>query len=184
MELVYERILKPGADVVEWICSDTWPFHLKVRPSRSEVATWISAGSFAGDDVESFWVRLGSQRVGVIRLFDLSDLTPLFDLRVVSMHRGEGIGTAALRYATDHVFATRPTAMRFGGYTRFDNLAMRGVFEKLGFTHEARHREAWRTPSGEYVDSVGYAVVRREWEEGKSRFSQLRQLTPLFVDRR
>lgn len=184
MGVDFERIEQADATVVDWIASDTWPYHLNVRPSRAEVASWIAAGSFVGDGVASFWVQLAGERVGILRLFDLDDLTPLFDLRIGSDHRGEGLGTATLRFGTQHVFDTRPNAQRFGGYTRHDNHAMRAVFENLGFTHEARHREAWRTAEGDFVDSVGYAVLRREWYEQASRAEALLKLTPGGVGRR
>ena len=162
----FEAITDRWADVAGWISDDEWPFHFRPRPGFDDVLAQAERGFFDGPDVRSFWV-VGAEdvRVGLVRVFDLGDPTPLFDLRVAAAHRGRGVGTAALRWATGHVFETCPDAHRFGGYTRADNHAMRRVFEKAGFTLEARHREAWRVESAEPVDSVGYAILRREWRQ-------------------
>lgn len=54
---------------------------------------------------------------------------------------------------------------RGAGTTRADNHAMRRVFTKSGYVKECHYRDAW--PAGDRVyDSVGYAILRRDWETG------------------
>jgi RimJ/RimL family protein N-acetyltransferase len=57
-----------------------------------------------------------------------------------------------------------PETGRLGGFTRHDNVAMRRVLEKCGFSLEAQHRRAWRVPGASPVDAVGYAILREEAE--------------------
>lgn len=164
--LSFEPVGIDGTEIAVWLSSDDWPFHYTRRPKFSDVLAQAERGAFAGDDVRSFWVVGDGVRLGLIRIFDLLDMNPLFDLRVSSVSRGQGVGEASLRWATEFVFATFEGAWRFGGYTRADNRAMRRVFEKVGFLLEARHRDGWRSESGEFFDSVGYAILRREWPVG------------------
>ena len=51
---------------------------------------------------------------------------------------------------------------RIEGTTRADNFAMQRVFDACGYTQEARFREAWPVEDGRYLDSLGYAILRRE----------------------
>jgi RimJ/RimL family protein N-acetyltransferase len=163
MRLSFELIERDWEDVAAWISGDVWPFHFRSRPRLGEVLVQAEAGFVAGEDVRSFWVSEEGVRLALIRIFDLADLTPLFDLRVESSNRGRGVGEATLRWATEFVFGSFESAYRFGGYTRADNVGMRRVFEKVGFVLEARHRDGWRCESGALVDSLGYAILRREW---------------------
>lgn len=138
--------------VVEFLTGEEWPFHVVPRPTEAAVR----AMSFT----DAFWIG----DVGLLRLFDLADGTPMFDLRVRSAARGRGVGTAAVRWLTGHVFGNYP-ADRIEGTTRQDNHAMRRIFEKSGWAKESHYRAAW--PGADRVhDSVGYAVLRRDWETG------------------
>jgi RimJ/RimL family protein N-acetyltransferase len=104
--------------------------------------------------------------VGLFRVFELSDLTPLIDLRIAEASRGLGIGTEALRAGTSRVFETMPEVSRLAGYTRYDNVAMQRVFVKAGWVKEAHHRRAWRVLGREPVDSVGFAMLHMDWQIG------------------
>lgn len=149
-----------------WLPEHAWPFHGRVRVDTAWVRERAAEGQFFGERVRSFWV-LGSDAttLGLVRAFDLDDVTPLVDLRIGESARGRGVGSAALRWLTRTVFETSP-APRLGGYTRHDNVAMRRVFDKCGFVQEARHRAAWRLDGGGLADSVGYAVLRPDWGSG------------------
>jgi RimJ/RimL family protein N-acetyltransferase len=105
-------------------------------------------------------------RVGLAVLEDLTDDTPLFDLRIAAEARGRGLGLAALRALTDHVFATRPQTDRFERQTREDNVAMRRTFRRCGFVKEAHYREARPAEDGRRLASIGYGMLRRDWESG------------------
>ena len=103
-------------------------------------------------------------------LEDIDDIAgggaPLFDLRLAQEHRGRGLGEAALRALTSHVFATYADLRRFEGQTREDNIAMRTVFVRSGWVKEAHYREAWPVEGGEPLASIAYGMLRRDWETG------------------
>lgn len=70
--------------------------------------------------------------------------TPLFDLRIATDHRKQGIGMAALRFLTAYVFDNYPNKHRIEGTTRVDNVAMRLAFASVGYVKEAHYRQAWK----------------------------------------
>ena len=75
--------------------------------------------------------------------------------------RGRGVGTAALRVWTDHLFATTD-AVRLDFATWSGNERMLAVGRRLGFVEEARFREAREVRERRY-DSVVMGVLRRDW---------------------
>jgi RimJ/RimL family protein N-acetyltransferase len=153
------------APLARFLAASDWPFHHEPRVDENWVRARLESGHFFGSDAKSFWVRdEAEQPIAFGRIFDLSDPTPLVDLRVAAAARGRGVGTLALRGLTAWLFSEYPEAGRLGGYTRHDNLAMRRVFEKCGFLQEAHHRRAWRVSGGEPLDCVGYAILRAEAE--------------------
>ena len=105
-------------------------------------------------------------KVGLIRLLDLGDDTPLFDLRIRAASRGKGLGTSALRWLTGYLFNEFPSIRRIEGTTRQDNLAMRRTFRKCGYVKEAHYRQAWPSRDGTVYDAVGYAILRSDWQAG------------------
>ena len=148
----------------DWLVQQAWPHHARVRVDAQWVRERAAEGYFTGVDVRSFWVEdRATLPLGLIRVFDLGDVTPLIDLRIGEAARGRGVGTFALRWLTRFVFDTFPETHRLGGYTRFDNVAMCRVFRKCGYVEEARHRQAWRVEGGGFVDTLGYAILRSEW---------------------
>ena len=167
MTLLFRQLGKADREALaDWLCADSWPFHGQATPERADLLARFDRGLFQGEDTETFWLELPSgQRAGLLRVFELGDLTPRFDLRIASQYRGQGLGREALRWLTNHVFSTQPTAMRFEGQTREDNVAMRRVFTHCGFTQEACYRQAWPTPGGKLLDAVGYAILRSEWQQ-------------------
>ena len=170
MDLQFIPISDGAADsaaLVELLSGDEWPFHGTSRPSRETVEGWLAAGSFTGSEVRSFWIREGEATAGVVALRDLGDPTPVFDLRLRTAYRGRGIGTAAVRWLTDHLFTEFPEILRIEGHTRRDNLAMQRAFERSGYVREAHHRQAWPSSDGSVHDSFGYAVIRQDWLSGE-----------------
>lgn len=101
-----------------------------------------------------------------MRLEDLEDPTPLFDLRLAEEHRGKGFGKGILLALTDWVFENNPQFARFEGQTREDNLPMRKTFVRAGWVKEAYYREGWPVAGGGAVASVAYAILRRDGETG------------------
>lgn len=151
-------------DLVFFLSTHDWPFHGQRRLSAGEVERKLDQGFFCSSEAESFWiVTAAGDKLGLIRLFDLEDETPLFDLRLAPAARGMGYGTQALRLLCQEVFALRGKK-RFEGYTRADNRGMIRVFQKCGFRKEAHHRASWPDEQGRVHDSVGYTLLRAEWE--------------------
>lgn len=74
---------------------------------------------------------------------------------------GRGIGSAAMARWTSYLFA-RTGARRLDFATYSGNPGMCAIGRKLGFTEEARFRQA-RPWAGEVYDSVVYGVLRTEW---------------------
>jgi len=61
---------------------------------------------------------------------------------------------------------TTTSQRRLYGQTRVDNHAMRTVFRRCGFVKEAHYRQDWPRPDGTLSDSVGYTLLRQDWEGG------------------
>jgi RimJ/RimL family protein N-acetyltransferase len=158
----FEELSSRDLDALaRWFPQQTWPFHGRSRVDEAWVRERAAEGFFWGDDARAFWIfGEGSEPLGVIRVFELVDTTPLVDLRIADSARRHGVGTAALDWITSFIFEHYPAIHRLGGYTRKDNLGMLKLFERCGFTREAVHREAWRLEDGGFTDAVGYAIIR------------------------
>jgi RimJ/RimL family protein N-acetyltransferase len=153
--------------LAELLTTEDWPYHGSGAPEAATVREQATAGYYDNDRTQTFWMVIGTgMRVGLIRLLDLGDDTPLFDLRIRAAYRGAGLGTAALRWLTGYLFAEFPGIRRVEGTTRQDNLAMRRTFRKCGYVKEAHYRQAWPSPGGPVYDAVGYAILRSDWQAG------------------
>lgn len=156
-------------ELLAFLTSEEFPFHVRRRISAADAASAVDSGAYRDDEHDTSWLDhddLG--RIGLVRLEDLADPVPLFDLRLAGRFRDRGLGVPALRAVTDHVFTTMPAITRFEGQTREDNTAMRRVFVRAGWVQEAHYREAWPVDGGPAVGSVGYGVLRRDWETGET----------------
>ena len=170
MSITLNRIDPQGSDreaLIEFFTSNAFPFHVRSGPwTCVQVEDHMEAGEFCSDDTAAYWLDddvMG--RAGYLRFEDLHDDTAMFDLRLGREFRGRGLGAESLRAAADLLFTTT-AASRFEGQTRDDNAAMRAVFERAGWTKEAHYRRAWPTADGHARDTVGYAILREEWEHG------------------
>lgn len=164
MDVTFEPVQWPGdaSDVIQFLASDQWPFH-GARVLTSEQAASVT---IADDETSSFWVRRAGIPIGLLRVFDLSDLavgSPLLDVRLAESVRGQGFGTAAVRWLTSHLFMEHHKLMRIEATTRHDNTAMQRVFDRSGYRQEGRLVEAWVNADGSRFDTLIYAVLRREW---------------------
>jgi RimJ/RimL family protein N-acetyltransferase len=166
MQLRFDPVVANDSALLgRFLSASEWPFHVEQRVDGDWLRGRLESGHFFGGASRSFWIRAeGEEPLGLARVFDLEDVTPLIDLRLATLARGRGIGTLSLRGLSRWVFSEYPETGRLGGYTRHDNLAMRRVFEKCGFLQEAQHRRAWRVPGAAPVDAVGYALLREEAE--------------------
>jgi RimJ/RimL family protein N-acetyltransferase len=167
-DILYRRFFAAEADLLaEFLTTEDWPYHGAGAPDAATIREQAAAGDYDNDQTQTFWIVTGAEmRVGLIRLLDLGDDTPLFDLRVRTRYRGAGLGTVALRWLTDYLFAEFPGIRRIEGTTRQDNLPMRRVFRKCGYVKEAHYRQAWPAPDGRVHDAVGYAILRSDWQAG------------------
>jgi RimJ/RimL family protein N-acetyltransferase len=149
--------------LASWLTSEPWPFHgLRQEWTESDVEGAVAAGEFTGSN-RSFWVCTGHERAGLLRFRYLDEASPDVDLRVLTRFRGRGIGTAMLEWAPEHIFSQTDT-QRLSGETRIDNAPMRRIFERCAWTQEAHYRMSWPDGKGGWIDSVGYAILRNEWE--------------------
>ncbi|WP_114854709.1 GNAT family N-acetyltransferase [Brachybacterium sp. YJGR34] len=152
--------------IVDFLSSQHFPFHGQPRPTRAQAERRIADGIFDPPEHQAFWVIAHGERSGLAVLDDLRDDTVLFDLRLAETARGQGLGAPVLRVLADVLFAQYPHVRRFEGRTRADNIAMRRTFRRAGWVQEAHYREGWSVAGDEPVDSVGYAILRRDWRDG------------------
>jgi RimJ/RimL family protein N-acetyltransferase len=159
MQINFQKITDKDENFLkEFLRSNSWPFH----ENRDENFYFEK---YVQESTESFWIIDEKQeKVGFIRIYDLHDDTPLFDLRLIENCRGRGIGTHSVNWMKAHIFDSYSDIRRIEGYTREDNVAMQKVFEKCGFIQEARHREAWPGEGDTWYDTIGYGILRSEYE--------------------
>jgi len=168
MSLRFEKIDLPAESeaLITLLTGESWPFHSGL-PTRESVSNAIAANAYDNPDVQSFWIRTAQgQELGLIKLFDLSDIgdgAPLFDLRIKAAARGQGIGKAAVNWLTKYLFEGWPALKRIEGTTRVDNLAMRAVFRACGYLKEGHYRQAWQGH-----DAIHYSILRQDWVSGQS----------------
>ncbi len=152
--------------LISWLTTDTWPFH--GNPTLTEEKVRAALAEREEDEkVVSVWVTLDEAvRIGRIVIEDLEDLTAIASFRIRTAYRGRGIGLQMVRWAADHVFHTYPDVQRVEGQTRVDNYAMQRVFRRADWQPEAYYRRSWPDPTGTLHDSIGYAILRPDWESG------------------
>lgn len=109
------------------------------------------------DDEDEF-VRAGSIGIGPVKDFDGK---AEIGISIAEAFWGNGYGTEAARLVTDYAFRDlrkhRVVARVFEG-----NVASQRIWEKLGYEHEAIHRDE-QFHDGEYVDVHYYSVLEDEW---------------------
>ncbi|TFD62743.1 N-acetyltransferase [Cryobacterium suzukii] len=153
--------------LIRFLTENDFPFHVGTRLTVQDAQERIAGGRFEGPDHAGFWIDAGTAgRVGYAVLDDLADNAPLFDLRLATQYRGQGLGVPVLRALTNYVFTHIPEASRFEGNTRSDNIAMRKSFRRAGFIQEACYRDGWPVSGAAPMASVAYAILRRDWESG------------------
>lgn len=155
-----------AAELAQFLASETWPFHVGAHLTATTAMRRIEAGEFDGEDDRTHWVVVDGERVGMVHLQNLGDDTPLFDLRLSSSHRANGLGTSAVKWLTTTLFGEFTDLQRIEATTRQDNVAMRRVLVKCGFVKEAHYRQAWPSADGSLYDSIGYGILRSDFERG------------------
>ncbi len=164
MSLMFIRYQNEAEKLVKFLTEETWKFHGHSHLSEERITEQLNTGFYTNADVETFWVLShDGDACGLLRLFDLEDATPLFDLRLSAAVRGKGYGKTCVEWLTDYIFLNYPEKNRIEAYTRADHSAMRSVLSFCGYVKEAHHREAWSSDEILY-DAVGYGVLKKDWE--------------------
>jgi RimJ/RimL family protein N-acetyltransferase len=165
--------LDPAQDaeaLVAFLTANTFPFHVRPRPTEAEAREVVGKGRFWSDDSAGFWIDANRERIGIATLDDLHELArggnPVFDLRFAEPHRGHRLGAPVLRELTALTFTRFPRIGRFEGHTREDNVPMRRTFLRAGFVKEGHYRDAWPVDGEPPKACVIYAILRRDWEAG------------------
>jgi RimJ/RimL family protein N-acetyltransferase len=138
-----ERMVRLRASLDDGSFFAAEPVQRAVVALESDPAEMVGSVSWHWEAEESDWRRFG------LAVYDPAT-------------RGKGIGTEAARIWVDHLFATTDV-VRLDYSTWSGNTRMLAVGHRLGFTEEARFRDA-REVRGERYDSVVMGVLRREWE--------------------
>lgn len=167
MELSYPLFERAnGQALAEFLTSEDWPYHAGPPKTQDSINTRIANGDFDSGHDRTYWIVADGTRVGMLHVEDLGDGDPLFDLRLRTSHRGQGLGTAAVRWLTATLFQEFPDLNRIGATTRQDNERMRHVLVRCGFAKEAHYRQGWPSESGQLYDSIGYGILRSDWVAG------------------
>lgn len=159
-----EYTTEDALKLVKLISQEEWPFHGSSKPQPEKVQKWISDGDFEGDDNRTFLIYLTDQSepVGMVALHELTDDTPIFDLRLRAGQRNRKLGRQVLKWLAEYLF-TNTDKLRIEGHTRVDNLPMRKVFRACGWVKEAHYRKAWPDSNGRRFDAITYAILKEDW---------------------
>lgn len=170
MQLRYRLIEKREREALaSWISSDSWPFFLGKNPTKEEILKRIEDGDFFGEGEANFWVfATGEVPIGLIEIYQLDDLAPMFSIRLKSEFRGKGYGKPILEWLTRYIFENYPDKRRIEAQTREDNIPMRKLFARTAYLKEAYYRMASPTEEGGRVASIAYGILREDWLLGKT----------------
>lgn len=163
MDLIYKKVLIEEAnDLARWLTSDSWPTFTGSYKDEKELLKIIKEGSYIGEEEESFWIIQNEKKVGLIEIYDLNELAPMFSIRIKTEKRRAGIGRNALIWLCDYFFNHYSDKRRLEAQTREDNIPMRKLLSECFFAQEAYYRKAW--PHGDdRLASVAYGLLREDW---------------------
>jgi RimJ/RimL family protein N-acetyltransferase len=152
--------------LVEFLTSNTWEFFGDPNPSAEKIRKDYINKIYNGESSKTFWITLDHDiKAGIIRIYDLEDSTPVFDIRISSEYKGMGVGTITVNWLIDYIFDNFSDKDRIEANTRQDNYAMRSVFHKCGFVKEAHYRKAWRSKECKIYDAIGYGFIKDDWKK-------------------
>ena len=168
MKIRFKEFIDEIDALVEFITSDTWEYFGTPNPKPERIRRSFENQYYTGDNCKTFWAILEDDtKAGIIRIYDLEDGDPMFDIMILSRYKGMGIGTSTVNLMVDYVFNNYPHKNRIEADTRQDNYAMRCVFNKCGFVKEGHHRKAWVGNDGIAYDAIVYGILKEDWLSGK-----------------
>lgn len=138
------------------------------RPlNRIQEREWFEADVSDGDG-DHLLVVVDGERAGIVGLEPdpKHPFSAEIGLHLAPDHWGEGYGTEASRLLTDYAFRER-RYHRVVARVYDPNEASKRIWEKLGFRHEAVHREAVYL-DGAFEDVHYYAVLEGEWQAARN----------------
>jgi RimJ/RimL family protein N-acetyltransferase len=166
MQVEYQRLTSDDTELLAaFLTEEQWPYH-SGELDNDAIRRQVAEHYYDSESARTFWITADGEHIGLIRMWDLGDDTPLFDVRIRAARRGRGVGTQAVSWLTEYLFTECPGANRIEATTRQDNLAMRRVFRKCGYVKEAHYRDAWPGADSAIHDAIGYAILRRDWLGG------------------
>lgn len=164
--LIFKKFLQneENEKLALWMCSDNWPYHGSSQPTLERVRENIKTGAFSSPDDLTFWVFIEgkSEPAGLLCLHEMTDDTPILDIRLKTEFRGIGLGPEIIEWLSAYIF-TETDKERIEGHTRVDNIGMRKVFRQCGWVKEAHHRVCWPDSQGQKFDAITYAILKQDW---------------------
>jgi RimJ/RimL family protein N-acetyltransferase len=148
--------------LVTFFSAQAFPMHLRTTWTREEIEQRIASGAYDDCDVRA--VLVDDTIVGYVVIEDASGSVAMLDLRLAESWRNRGVGTHALRLASDLAFTELPTE-RLEGVTREDNVAMRRALRSCGFVLESYYRSGWTAEPP--MAALGYARLKADWERDR-----------------
>jgi diamine N-acetyltransferase len=122
------------------------PLVIEVRQSETKAESWIPIGNLGFHEIN--W-RVGSAELGIV-IGEKAYWNQGYGGEAVSLMLRHGFETLNLNRIFLRVFESNPRAIR--------------AYEKVGFVHEGRFRQA-EYAGGKYVDVLFMSVLREEWLE-------------------
>ncbi|PPA70355.1 GNAT family N-acetyltransferase [Jeotgalibacillus proteolyticus] len=172
-KLSFTKLNDEGQELIELLTTNIWEFHSEKSVLPDQINKALQKGWYSNDR-ETYWIEENGAKTGLLIIHDFSDTIPSFDIRIAKDYRGKGHGAAAVKWLTDYLFTHPDQKIRIEAYTRRDNLAMRKTLYNSGYVKEGHLRNAWENKDGTVSDSCCYAIIRSDWEEGKT--------TPVCID--
>jgi RimJ/RimL family protein N-acetyltransferase len=134
--------------------------------TREEIKAWVSSRAQQTDRLDlAIHRRSDDAFFGELALLDLDPVNESVALRISlagPAMTGQGFGTEAMRLTLNHAFATVGIHRVHLDVYAFNTAAIK-TYERLGFIHEGRLREAllW---DGKRHDALLMSMLRHEWD--------------------
>ncbi|MDO8569680.1 MAG: GNAT family protein [bacterium] len=161
--------IKDLKELHELLTSNRWEFFLD--PVIDERGLKIRDEKYFSSDTNQTLVYRDNHEklLGYIHFDKIENTSidaPSFTVCVDKSMRGKRIGKDLVKKGVTYIFDKYNNIRRIYAQTREDNIPMKKTFESLGFRQEARYKKEWEIrATGEYVDTLGYAILREEFKQ-------------------